>query len=119
MGVGILPLAAIHMINTMNKDEYIKKVKDFRVDLDAFLKRSDELFTGIPEDILKEFNDVNEVMANSRIAFRHIEDAKMRLGQVLHHMAAPNPYPQGNDPTTAAVDPQADTAGADPKKGEQ
>lgn len=93
----------------MNKDEAIMKVKELRVKLDGFLQETQELFRGIPSTTLEAFNDSNEVMANQKLAYRHVEDAKMRLGQVLHHMAAPNPYPQGNDPTTAKVDPQADT----------
>lgn len=93
----------------MTKDDYIIKVKEFRQDLDGFLQRNAELFQNIPTEVVDEFNDVNEVMANNKLAYRHIEDASMRLGKVLHHMAAPNPYPKGNDVTTAEVDPQADT----------
>ena len=40
-------------------------------------------------------HDMGEIMANIMLSYRHLEDARMRLGKVLEaHDAGSNPYKQ-------------------------
>lgn len=45
--------------------------------------------------------------ANRMLAFRHIEDASMRLGKDLQECAEPNPYPNSKDTSNVTVDATA------------
>lgn len=51
-----------------------------------------------------------EMKRNLALAITHLEDSRMRLGQVLADLNAEYPYLNGNDPTTDKIDPPADTA---------
>lgn len=45
--------------------------------------------------------------AHRMLAYRHIEDASMRLGKDLSECAEPNPYPNSRDTGNTVVDPTA------------
>jgi hypothetical protein len=45
--------------------------------------------------------------ANRMLAFRHIEDASMRLGKDLQECSEPNPYPNSKDTSNTIVDATA------------
>lgn len=62
---------------------------------------------------LKQYRDVlgrGEAGRHASIAITELENVRFRLGMVLQELGLDNPYPNGNDPTTAKVDPPTDVA---------
>ncbi len=61
----------------------IEKVKELRVALDTFEKQMLDLKVYAGGQPTVENENRGEVLANVMLAYRHIEDARMRLGKVI------------------------------------
>ena len=77
--------------NAMN-EAHIKRIKAFRLELDAILQ------------------DMKSLLDSREIALSHtrIQEAIMWLGMELKSSGTPNPYPHSYNPGNAIVDPTAD-----------
>lgn len=80
--------------------DQVAAVKRFRITEDKAIRRAltdlDELLSKSPVK-----------SANRMLAYRHIEDASMRLGKDLQECSEPNPYPNSKDTSNTKVDPTA------------
>lgn len=73
-------------------EDYIKRVKTVRVELDR---------------VLQEVESLDKTRETS-LAKTKVQEAKMWLGMELNRVGALTPYPQGSNPENAVVEPQAD-----------
>jgi hypothetical protein len=68
--------------------KYIDQVNSFRKDIKHLAARIKAFKTGNPTSDAQAWaggpqSDIGEVMANLTLAYRHLEDASMRIGKVL------------------------------------
>lgn len=87
-------------METATGDQLAKAVQRYRILENKAIRRA---LTDL--DVLLSKSPVKS--ANRMLAFRHIEDASMRLGKDLQECAEPNPYPNSRDTSNATVDPTA------------
>jgi hypothetical protein len=103
----------------LHKEATIKRAKSLRQSLDAVLQElksfKDDCLASPCMDMPKHtwfnpsaFANPSEVIANSTLSQRHLEDAIMRLGMVLKSVGNPTPYPESYNPESTKVEPTAD-----------
>jgi len=68
----------------MNKSE---SINNLRAQIQGVIENVEVVKKAIIESEADEKENRGEVIANITLAYRHLEDAKMRLGKVVQHLS--------------------------------
>jgi len=66
-----------------------QSAKGLREEIEGIKKKVLEFKTGVSASAPSDLEDRGEVMANITLCYRHLEDAKMRLGKVIEALNLP------------------------------
>lgn len=95
-----------------NKETVTKDIKTLRKELDATLQRVKNTARFLKQAIFQgtdnQVEDHGELIAQTMLAQRDLENSIMRLGMSLKAIGGHNPYPNSYDPSNAIVDKTAD-----------
>ena len=82
-------------MNVSTPNPVVEKVTDFRTDIEVVKEEVMDFIKSLKDSDTPQGEDKGEQIANAMLAYRHLEDAKMRMGKVIQATVGFSVYDKG------------------------